>query len=160
MRISALGGACFLAAGLAALAAGLYYDQLHLYEWTHFAQSSNLTRGPVEAQTAKIFTLLGAIASAFGAVVAAGSVLLARLGGRTGGWVLRLTSVLLLVLMLLVAVVIAIGSFTGDDPVAIIDTPLWLLAAEWAALAVAILGAGVATVELWRFTPAYAEEAA
>ncbi|WP_433055393.1 hypothetical protein [Dactylosporangium sp. CS-033363] len=160
MRISALGGACVLAAGLAALAAGLYYDQHHLYEWTHFAQSSNLTRGPVEAQTAKIFTLLGAIASAFGAVIAAGSVALARLGGRTGGWVLRLTSVLLLVLMLLVAVVIAIGSVTGEDPVAVIDTPLWLLAAEWAALAVAILGAGVATVQLWRFVPAYAEESA
>ncbi|MER7273343.1 hypothetical protein ABT369_02690 [Dactylosporangium sp. NPDC000244] len=154
MRISALAGACALAVGLAALAAGLYYDQTHLYEWTHFAQSSNLTRGPVEAQTAKIFTLIGAIASAFGATIAAGSTVMARLGGRTGRWMLRLVSVLLLVLMLLVAVVLVVASISGEPPVAIIETPWWLLTAEWAALGVAIVGAGTATAQLWRFVPA------
>ncbi|WP_426509742.1 hypothetical protein ACPPVO_02765 [Dactylosporangium sp. McL0621] len=160
MRISALAGACVLAAGLAALAAGLYYDQDHIFQWTHFAESSNLTKGPVEAQTAKIFTLIGAIASAFGATVAAGSAALARLGGRTGAWVLRLTSVLLLVLMLLVTVVLVVGSLTGEAPVAIIDTPWWLLSAEWGALILAILGAGTATAQLWRFVPADQAEAA
>jgi hypothetical protein len=153
MRISALGGACLLAAGLAALAAALYYDQAHLVQWTHFAPSSNLTRGPVEAETARIFTLLGAILSAFAAAISAGTAVLARLGGRTGQWLLRLTAVVLLVLMLLVAVVLIVGSFTGEEPVAIIDTPWWLLGAEWGALLLAVVGAAVATVELWRFVP-------
>jgi hypothetical protein len=160
MRISALAGACVLAVGLAALAAELYYDQDHIFQWTDFADSSNLTKGPVEAETAKIFTLIGAIASAFGAAVAAGSAALARLGGRTGAWVLRLTSVLLLVLMLLVAVVLVVSSLTGEAPVAIIDTPWWLLTGEWGALAVAILGAGTATAQLWRFVPADQADAA
>ncbi|GAA3274655.1 hypothetical protein Dvina_02705 [Dactylosporangium vinaceum] len=157
MRISALSGACVLAVGLAALAAGLYYDQAHVYEWTHFAQSSNLTKGPVEAQTAKIFTLVGAIASAFGAAVAAGGALLARLGGRAGLWVLRLVTVLLLVLMLLVTVVVVVGSFTGDAPVAVVETPGWLLAAEWGALLLAVAGAGASVADLWRFVPAQEE---
>ncbi|MFI5906164.1 hypothetical protein [Dactylosporangium sp. NPDC051541] len=157
MRISALTGACVLAISLAVLAAGLYYDQAHVYEWTRFAASSNLTKGPVEAQTAKIFTLVGAIASAFGASVAAGGALLARLGGRTGVWVLRLTSVLLLVLMLLVAVVLVVGSLTGEDPVAIIETPGWLLTAEWGALLLAVVGAGISVADLWRFVPAQEE---
>ncbi|MGI5246837.1 hypothetical protein [Dactylosporangium sp. CA-139066] len=153
MRISALGGACVLVVGLAALAAGLYYDQAHLVQWTHFAQTSNLTQGPTEVETARIFTLLGAIASGFGAAVAAGSTLLARLGGRTGQWVLRLIAVLLLVVMLLIAVAVIVGSFTGDDPVAVIETPWWLLTAEWGALVLAVLGAGTATAQLWRFVP-------
>ncbi|MER7004696.1 hypothetical protein ABT297_16835 [Dactylosporangium sp. NPDC000555] len=153
MRRSALGGACVLAVGLAALAAGLYYDQAHLMQWTHFAQSSDLTRGPVEAETARIFTLLGAITAAFAAAIAGGSVVLAVLPGRTGVWVLRLTSVLLLVLMLLVAAALLVGSLTGDAPVAIIDTPWWLLTAEWSALALAVAGAGTATTQLWRFVP-------
>ena len=150
-------GACVLAVGLAALAAGLYYDQAHVYEWTHFAQSSNLTKGPVEAQTAKLFTLVGAIASAFGAAVAAGGALLARLGGRPGVWVLRLTSVLLLVSLLLVAVVLVVAAFTGEDPVAVIDTPVWLLTAEWGALLLAVVGAGASVADLWRFGPAQEE---
>jgi hypothetical protein len=154
MRISALGGACVLAAGLAALAAGLYYDQAHVTQWTHFAQTSNLTTGPVELETARIFTLLGAIASAFAATVAAGTAILARLGGRTGHWALRLISVLFLILLLLVTVVLVVASLTGADPVAVIETPLWLLTAEWAALVLAVLGAGIATVQLWRFVPA------
>ncbi|HTJ36402.1 MAG TPA: hypothetical protein VL738_24560 [Dactylosporangium sp.] len=153
MRISALGGACVLVVGLAALAAGLYYDQAHLVHWTHFAQSSNLTKGPTEVETARIFTLLGAIASGFAAAIALGSTVLARLGGRTGQWVLRLIAVLLLVLMLLISVAVIVGSFTGDAPVAIIETPWWLLTAEWAAVVVAVLGAGTTTAQLWRFVP-------
>jgi MFS family permease len=153
MRISALGGACVLVAGLAALAAGLYYDQAHLVQWTHFAQTSNVTQGPTEVETARIFTLLGAIASAFAAAVAAGSTVLARLGGRTGHWVLRLIAVLLLVVMLLIAVAVIVGSFTGEAPVAVIETPWWLLTAEWAAVILAVLGAGTTTAQLWRFIP-------
>ena len=155
MRISALGGACVLVAGLAALAAGLYYDQGHLVQWTHFAPtaSSNLTQGTTELETARIFTLIGAIASAFAAAVAAGSTLLARVGGRTGHWVLRLIAVLLLVVMLLIAVAVIVGSFTGEAPVAVIETPWWLLTAEWAAVVLAVLGAGTTTAQLWRFTP-------
>jgi MFS family permease len=153
MRISALGGACVLVAGLAALAAGLYYDQAHLVQWTHFAQTSNVTQGPTEVETARIFTLLGAIASAFAAAVAAGSTVLARLGGRTGHWVLRLIAVLLLVVMLLIAVAVIAGSFTGEAPVAVIETPWWLLTAEWAAVVLAVLGAATTTAQLWRFVP-------
>ncbi|MEV6928792.1 hypothetical protein AB0M46_30475 [Dactylosporangium sp. NPDC051485] len=153
MRISALGGACALVVGLAALAAGLYYDQGHLVQWTHFAQTPNVTKGPTELETARVFNLLGSFASAFAALVAAGSTLLARLAGRSGEWVLRLTAVLLLVVLLLVAVAVGVGSFTGGDPVAIIDTPWWLLAAEWGALALAVVGAATATAQLWRFVP-------
>ncbi|MEV8513492.1 hypothetical protein [Dactylosporangium sp. NPDC051484] len=153
MRRSALGGACVLVVGLAALAAGLYYDQAHLTQWTHFAESSDLTRGPIEAETARIFTLLGAVTAAFAATIAGGSTVLAALTGRTGVWVLRLISVLLLVLMLLVTAALVVGSLTGDAPVAIIDTPWWLLATQWSALALAVAGAGTATTQLWRFVP-------
>jgi hypothetical protein len=153
MRMSALGGACVLVLGLVALTAGLYYDQGHLAQWTHFAQTSNLTKGPTEYETARAFTLLGAIASGFAAATAAGSTLLARLGGRTGRWVLRLIAVLLLVVMLLVAMAVIVGSLTGDAPVAVIETPWWLLTAEWGALALAVLGAGTTTAQLWRFVP-------
>jgi hypothetical protein len=153
MRISALGGGCLAVVGLVALTAVLYYDQAHLMTWTHFAESSNLTKGPVEAETAKVFTLLGAFASGFGAAIAAAGVLMAALGGRTGGWVLRVTSVLLLVLLLLVAAALIVGTFTGDAPVAVIETPVWVLAAEWGAVALAVVGFGTTTAQLWRFTP-------
>ncbi|WP_432984542.1 hypothetical protein [Dactylosporangium sp. CA-233914] len=153
MRISALRGAYVLAAGLAALATGLYYDQAHVMQWTHFAQTSDLTRGPIEAETARIFTLLGAFASACAATIAAGSALMARLAGRTGDWVLRLTAAVLLVLLLLITVVLIVASFTGEAPVAVVQTPWWLLTAEWAALTVAVLGAGATTLRLWRFVP-------
>lgn len=152
MRISALGGAWLLVAGLAALGAALYYDQAHVAQWTHFAPASTLTQGPAEAETARIFTLIGAAASGAGAAIAAGSAVLAGLAGRVGRWVLRITAVLLLVLMLLIAAALIVGSFTGGAPVAIIDTPWWLLALEWLALAVAVLGAAAATGRLWGFT--------
>jgi hypothetical protein len=153
MRTSALVGAGALVVGLAALAAGLYYDQAHLVQWTHFAQSSNLTKGPTEVETARVFNLLGSIAAGFGAVIALGSTLLGAFAGRAGHWLLRLTSVLLLVVLLLIAVAVAASSFTGDAPVAIIDTPWWLLTAEWSAVALAVTGGAVATAQLWRFAP-------
>jgi hypothetical protein len=153
MRITALRGASGLVLGLAALAASLYYDQAHLVQWTHFAPTSDLTRGPIEVETARAFTLLGATTAAFAAGIAGGSAVLARLAGRVGAWVLRLTVALLLVLMLLIAAAIIVGSVTGDPPVAIIETPWWLLTAEWSALALAIAGAGGATAVLWRFAP-------
>jgi MFS family permease len=160
MRNSALGGACAMVVGLAALAAGLYYDQSHLAQWTHFAPSPNLTKGVTQMETARVFTLLGAMASAFAAAIAAGSTLLAGLSDRSGRWVLRLIAVLLLVVMLLIAVAVAVGSFTGEEPVAVIETPWWLLGAEWAALGLAVVGAGTTTAQLWRFVPEDADEAA
>src|SRR5258706_5168412 len=103
MRLSALGGACVLVLGLAVLSGTLYYDQAHAAEWTHFAASSNMMNGPAEALTAQIFTLIGAIASGFGALVGAGSALLSLTNRPVGHWTLRMTSVILLVLLLLCA---------------------------------------------------------
>jgi hypothetical protein len=153
MRLSALGGSCLLVLGLAVLSGALYYDQAHAAEWTQFAPSSNMMNAPAEAMTAQIFTLTGAIASGFAAVIAAGSALISVTGRAIGHWTLRLTSVLLLVLLLLISAALLVGAFTAGEPAAIISTPPWLLTAECAALALAIFGAGVATVQLWRFVP-------
>ncbi|GAA2621825.1 hypothetical protein GCM10010399_61250 [Dactylosporangium fulvum] len=152
MRISALGAACLLVLGLAGLSGALYYDQAHITEWTRFSPSANAMNGPAEVLTAQVFTLVGAIAAGFGALVAGGSALLAVIGPVVGRWALRLVSVVLLVLMLLVAAALTVGALTGDEPAAVIDTPVWLLSAELAALALAVVGAGVATTKLWSFT--------
>ncbi|GGM33326.1 hypothetical protein ACFFX1_33470 [Dactylosporangium sucinum] len=154
MRISALSGASLLVLGLAGLAGALYYDQAHAAEWTTYAEHANAINGPAEALTAQVFTLIGAIAAGFGAVISGGSAILAAVGGRIGHWMLRVAAVLILVLLLLVAAALAVGALTGDEPAAIIDTPGWLLTAEIGALMVAVLGAGMTTVNLWRFTPA------
>lgn len=151
MRILALRGAWLLVLGLAALSGTLYYDQANLAAWTTYATSTNAMSGPAEALTAQIFTLIGAGASAVVAVLVTLCALLFATGKTVGHWALRLTAVLTLVLLALVAMVVVVASLTGDTPTALIDTPLWLVAAEWAAVALALLGAGIATSTLWQF---------
>ena len=109
--------------------------------------------GPAEAFTAQIFTLIGAFASAAFASLVLVCALLFATGRRLGHWALRLTAVLTFVLIALVAMVVVVASLTGDAETALIDTPVWLLLAEWAAVATALLGAGITTSTLWQFTP-------
>ncbi|WP_238008771.1 hypothetical protein KZZ52_02855 [Dactylosporangium sp. AC04546] len=153
MRTSAL-GVSLLVLGLAGLSGALYYDQAHAGEWTSYAEHANAINGPAEALTAQVFTLIGAIAAGFGAAIAGGTAILAAFGGRIGHWMLRVTTVLILVLLLLVAAALGVGGLTGDEPAAIIDTPGWLLTAEIGGLALAVLGSGMTTANLWTFTPA------
>src|SRR5258706_5596499 len=124
MRLSALGGACVLVLGLAVLSGALYYDQAHSAQWTHFAPSSNMMNGPAEAMTAQIFTLIGAIASGFAALIAACSALISLTSRAVGHWTLRLTSVLLLVLLLLVSAALLVRAFTGHAAAAVLSTPI------------------------------------
>lgn len=153
MRISALGGAWLLVLGLAALSGTLYYDQANIAGWTSYQPSSNAMNGPAEALTAQIFTLIGAFASAAVASLVLVCALLFATGRKLGHWALRLTAVLAFVLLALVSVVVVVASLSGDTPTALIDTPWWLLLAEWAAVLLALLGAGITTSALWQFTP-------
>ncbi|GAB3868565.1 hypothetical protein ACFPIJ_24625 [Dactylosporangium cerinum] len=153
MRTSALRGAWLLVLGLAVLSGTLYYDQSNIAGWTRYEASSNMMNGPAEALTAQIFTLIGAFAAAAVASLVLVCALLFATGRRLGHWALRLTAVLAFVLIALVAAVVTVGSLTGEPPTAVIDTPVWLLLAEWAAVAVALLGAGITTATLWQFTP-------
>ncbi|WP_327006713.1 hypothetical protein OHA72_05255 [Dactylosporangium sp. NBC_01737] len=157
MRTSALRGAWLLVLGLAALSGTLYYDQANIAVWTSYKPSSNAMNGPAEALTAQIFTLIGAFAAAaVGSLVLVCALLFAT-GRKLGHWALRLTVVLTFVLLSLVAMVVVVASLTGDAPTALIDTPAWLLLAEWAAVGTALLGAGITTSTLWQFTPAEAD---
>jgi hypothetical protein len=153
MRSSALRGAWLLVLGLAGLSGSLYYDQANIAAWTSYEASSNAMNGPAQALTAQIFTLIGAFAAAAVAVLVTVCALLFATGRRLGHWALRLTVVLTFVLLALVAMVVVVASLTGEAPTAVIDTPVWLLLAEWAAVAVALLGAGITTTTLWQFTP-------
>ncbi|MET7422228.1 hypothetical protein [Dactylosporangium sp. NPDC005555] len=153
MRISALRGAWLLVLGLAALSATLYYDQANIAAWTTYIASSNAMNGPAEALTAQIFTMVGAVASAAVAVLVTLCALLFATGRSVGHWALRLTVVLTFVLLSLVAMVVVVATLTGEPPTAVIDTPLWLLLAEWAAVVTALVGAGITTSTLWQFTP-------
>jgi hypothetical protein len=153
MRTSALRGAWLLLLGLAVLSGTLYYDQANIAGWTSYQPSSNAMNGPAEALTAQIFTLIGAFAAAAVASLVLVCALLFATGRRLGHWALRLIAVLAFVLIALVAVVVTVGSLTGAAPTAVIDTPVWLLLAEWAAVVVALLGAGITTTALWQFAP-------
>ena len=153
MRSSALRGAWLLVLGLAGLSGTLYYDQANIAAWTTYEASSNPMNGPAEALTAQIFTLIGAFASAAVASLVLVCALLFATGRRLGHWALRLTVVLTFVLLALVAMVVVVASLTGDAPAALIDTPMWLLLAEWGAVGLALLGAGITTATLWQFTP-------
>src|SRR3954451_1987827 len=99
MRSSALRGAWLLVLGLAALSGTLYYDQLHIAEWTRYEASSNPMNGPAEALTAQIFTLIGAFASAAVASLVLVCGLLFATGRKLGHWALRIVSVLTFVLV-------------------------------------------------------------
>ncbi|MEV4133901.1 hypothetical protein AB0J72_17250 [Dactylosporangium sp. NPDC049742] len=154
MRTSALRGAWLLVLGLAALSGTLYYDQANVAAWTSYVASTNAMSGPAEVFTAQIFTLIGALASASAASLVAVCALLFATGRTFGHWALRLTVVLTLVLLSLVAVVVVVATLTGDPPAAVIDTPIWLLAAEWLAVLTALAGAAITTSTLWGFTPA------
>ncbi|MDG6100779.1 hypothetical protein Daura_02420 [Dactylosporangium aurantiacum] len=156
MRTSALRGAWLLVLGLAALSGTLYYDQANIAGWTSYPASSNAMNGPAQALTAQIFTLVGAFAAAGVAVLVAVCALLFATGRRFGHWALRLTVVLTFVLLALVAVVVVVASLTSEPPAALIDTPVWLLLTEWAAVATALLGAGITTSTLWQFADAEA----
>lgn len=158
MRISALGGAWLLVLGLAALSGTLYYDQANIADWTSYRPSSNAMNGPAEALTAQIFTMIGAFASAAVASLVLVCALLFATGRKLGHWALRLTVVLTFVLLSLVAMVVVVEALTGDASVAVIDTPAWLLLAEWGAVAIALLGAGITTATLWQFADATGDQ--
>jgi hypothetical protein len=149
MRSSALRGAWLLVLGLAVLSGTLYYDQKNIAGWTTYAESSNAMNGPAEALTAQIFTLVGAVAAAAVAVLVTLCALLFATGRTVGHWALRLTAVLTLVLLSLVAMVVVVASLSGEPPSALIATPWWLLLAEWVAVTAALVGAAVTTSVLW-----------